>query len=231
MSDERTGPIPRGPAVATDIVLFTIADGALQVLLVERAAPPFVGRWALPGGFVHHDESLEAAARRELAEETGVAVRWLEQLYTFGEVDRDPARRVISVTYFALVDHEPLAPRADSDAADVGWFPVSDLPALAFDHAAIVDYALRRLRYKTEYAPVAFQLLPETFTLSDLQTVYEVILERPLDKRNFRRKLQALGVVQPTREMRRPPAGRPARLYRFAPAAFEALGGGVVLAF
>jgi 8-oxo-dGTP diphosphatase len=226
---------PPGPAVAVDVILFTVArrDGAaaLEVLLVRRGVAPFEGEWALPGGFVHLDESLDAAARRELREEAGVEVRWLEQLYTFGEVDRDPARRVVSVTYFALIDHAALTPVASSDAAQVGWFDVAALPPLAFDHARIVDYAHRRLRYKTEYAPVAFQLLPPRFTLAELRAVYEVVLGRPLDKRNFRRKILALGVVESTGERRRRGAGRPAELYRFRPEVFRSLGGGVVLAF
>lgn len=221
----------RGPAVAVDVILFTIEERALRVLLVRRGVAPFEGMWALPGGFVREDESLDEAARRELREETDVEVGWLEQLYTFGEVDRDPARRVISVTYFALVDRAPLHPRAGTDAASVGWFDVDDLPELAFDHARIVAYAHERLRYKTEYAPVAFQLLPERFTLGALQEVYEVVLGRALDKRNFRRKLAALDIVEPTGEHHREGAGRPAELYRFRPESFDSLGGGVVLAF
>lgn len=221
----------RGPAVAVDVILFTIEERALRVLLVRRGIEPFRGAWALPGGFVRDDESLDDAAQRELREETDVEVAWLEQLYTFGEVDRDPARRVISVAYFALVDRAPLEPRAGTDAASVAWFDVGALPALAFDHARIVAYAHERLRYKTEYAPVAFQLLPDRFTLSELQDVYEVVLGRELDKRNFRRKIGALEIVEPTGDHRREGAGRPAELYRFRPDAFASLGGGVVLAF
>src|SRR5690606_21122076 len=171
------------PAVTVDVILFTIAAGRLQVLLIRRQLEPFAGRWALPGGFVRMDESLDDAARRELAEEAGVSVRWLEQLYTFGEVDRDPARRAITVTYFALIDAEGLSPEAGTDATSVAWHPVDELPPLAFDHRRIVDYALERLRYKAEYAPVAFQLLPPEFTLSELQRVYEAIFAKPLDKR------------------------------------------------
>ena len=219
------------PSVTVDVILFTIEGRALRVLLVRRDLPPFEGGWALPGGFVRVEESLDAAARRELAEEAGVSVRWLEQLYTFGDVERDPARRVITVAYFALIDARSLSPRAGTDATEVGWFDVSDLPDLAFDHRRIVDYALERLRYKTEYAPVAFQLLPESFTLSELQEVYEVILDRALDKRNFRRKILALDIVEPTGEERREGRGRPAALHRFSQASFRDLGGGVVLAF
>ncbi len=219
------------PSVTVDVILFTIVERTLRVLLVRRDLPPFEGSWALPGGFVRVDESLDAAARRELAEEAGVEVRWLEQLYTFGEVERDPARRVITVAYFALLDARSLSPEAGTDATEVGWFDVADLPQLAFDHGRIVAYALERLRYKTEYAPVAFQLLPDDFTLSELQAVYEVILDKPLDKRNFRRKILALDIVEPTGEERREGRGRPAALYRFAQGSFRDLGGGVVLAF
>ncbi len=219
------------PAVTVDAILFTVDASRLKVLLIRRQLAPFAGRWALPGGFVRMDESLDDAARRELAEEAGVAVRWLEQLYTFGEVDRDPARRAITVTYFALIDARKLAPKAGSDATSVGWYPVDELPPLAFDHRRIVDYALERLRYKAEYAPVAFQLLPREFTLSELQEVYEVILGKPLDKRNFRRKVLSLDIVEETGRERREGRGRPAALYRFSKKGFRNLGGGVVLAF
>lgn len=219
------------PAVTVDVILFTIEDARAKVLLVQRNLPPFEGSWALPGGFVRMEESLDEAARRELKEEAGVSVRFLEQLYTFGEVDRDPARRAITVTYFALIDSTKMAPSAGTDASSVGWYPVDALPPLAFDHARIVRYALERLRYKAEYAPVAFQLLPREFTLTELQEVYEVIYDKPLDKRNFRRKVLGLGILEETGKERREGRGRPAALYRFSKARFRDLGGGVVLAF
>ncbi len=217
------------PAVAVDVILFTIAEGELRVLLIRRELPPFEGSWALPGGFVRIDESLDEAARRELAEEAGVGVRWLEQLYTFGAVDRDPVRRVISVAYFALIDARELRPRAGGDATEVRWCDVRRLPKLAFDHKTIVRYAHERLRYKTEYAPVAFQLLPKDLTLGELQRVYEIIHGKRLDKRNFRRKVLGLEILEATGESRREGRGRPAALYRFKKARFEDLGGGVVL--
>lgn len=219
------------PAVTVDVILFTIADKQLKVLLIRRDLPPFEGRWALPGGFVRMEESLDEAARRELREETGVEVKWLEQLYTFGDPKRDPARRAITVTYFALIDARKLELKAGTDARSAAWWPVGDLPRLAFDHAKIVEYALERLRYKTEYAPVAFQLLPREFTLSELQAVYEAILDRPLDKRNFRRKILTLDIVDPQGEQKSNGRGRPAALYRFRMDRFRDLGGGVVLAF
>jgi 8-oxo-dGTP diphosphatase len=205
-----------------EVVIFTIRGGALHVLLVRRAAPPFAGRYAIPGGFVHEDESLDAAARRELAEETGVRDVYLEQLYTFGDPGRDPRGRVVTVAYFALIASDETLLRAGSDANEVRWFAVDAVPAVAFDHRMILDYALERLRNKLEYTTVGFQLLPEKFTLVELQAVYETILGRRLDKRNFRRKIDLLGIVLPLREQRR--TGRkPARLYRFSAARFEKL--------
>lgn len=203
------------PAVTVDVVIFTLRDNDLQVLLIKRGHLPFRGRWALPGGFVQVDESLEAAARRELAEETGVTNVYLEQLYTFGEPERDPRGRVISVAYIALVP-APLAVHGSSDAGDAAWLSVSELPPLAFDHTAIVQYALTRLRYKIEYSAVGFRLLPPEFTLSELQKAYEIILGEPLDKRNFRRRIIEAAVIEPLDQVRSG-EGRPARLYRFRP--------------
>lgn len=204
------------PSVTVDVVLFTILAEQLQVLLIKRKAWPFENMWAIPGGFVHMDESLEAAAYRELAEETDVSSDqvYLEQLYTFGQPDRDPRTRVITVAYFALVSADKLNPQAASDAENVGWFSVYDLPPLAFDHASILDYALTRLRYKLEYTAVGFQLLPEKFTLRELQDAYEIILGTRLDKGNFRSKLRKTQVVEKV-DGYRDTGGRPARLYRF----------------
>jgi 8-oxo-dGTP diphosphatase len=208
--------------VAVDVVVFTIREGDLHVLLVRRGVAPFAGRHAIPGGFVHEDESLEAAARRELAEETGVRDVYLEQLYTFGDPGRDPRGRVVTVAYFALIASDRTPLRAGTDAADARWFTMAALPPLAFDHGRILDVALERLRNKLEYTTVGFQLLPAKFTLGDLQAVYEAILGRRLDKRNFRRKIDLLGIVTPLREQRR--TGRkPARLYRFSASRFEKL--------
>ncbi len=202
------------PAIAVDMVIFAIGGDDLLVLLVQRRHDPFAGRWAIPGGFVGADESLDAAAARELREETGVADVYLEQLYTFGEPDRDPRGRVVSVAYYALLRETRTVTGAD-DAADARWFPMRELPPLAFDHAEILDYARLRLRYKVEYTNVVYSLLPDTFTLSELQRVYEIILGRPLDKRNFRKKIGSLDLVEPTGEERRVGAHRPAKLYRF----------------
>jgi 8-oxo-dGTP diphosphatase len=208
--------------VTVDIVIFTLREGSLQVLLVKRGVPPFEGQYAIPGGFIRGDESLEEAALRELHEETGVRNVFLEQLYTFGDPKRDPRGRVITVAYYALIASDKLSLVAGADAAEAQWFPASSVPPLAFDHKSILDYALERLRNKLEYTTVGFQLLAEKFTLGELQSVYEAILGRPLDKRNFRRKLALLGILKPLREWQR--TGRkPARLFRFAAARFEKL--------
>ncbi|MDB5080218.1 MAG: hydrolase [Chloroflexi bacterium] len=178
------------PSVTVDIVILTVSDQDLKVLLVKRNVPPYQGLWAVPGGFVGMQESLDKAARRELLEETGVANVYLEQLYTFGEPGRDPRTRVITVAYFALVEASQVKTlRAGSDAGEVAWWSIYKLPELAFDHGQILDYTLQRLRGKLGYSNIAFQLLPEKFTLTELQRVYEVILGEKLDKRNFRKGL------------------------------------------
>jgi ADP-ribose pyrophosphatase YjhB (NUDIX family) len=203
------------PSVTVDLVIFTIAEDDLKVLLIRRGQEPFKGRWALPGGFVEIDESLERAAARELQEEVGVTNVYLEQLYTFGDPKRDPRGRVISVSYFALVDAERQRIVAASDAAEAHWHSVFDAPKLAFDHAKILDYAVWRLRNKIEWTTVGYELLPKKFTLSELQRVYEIILQRPVDKRNFRKKIMAQGQVVELNETRSDVAHRPARLYSF----------------
>ena len=208
--------------MTVDIVIFTLRESSLQVLLVKRGVPPFEGQYAIPGGFIREGESLEEAALRELYEEAGVRNVFLEQLYTFGDPKRDPRGRVITVAYYALIASDKLSLVAGADAAEAQWFPVSDLPPLAFDHRSILDYALERLRNKLEYTTVGFQLLAEKFTLGELQAVYEAILGRPLDKRNFRRKIALLGILKPLREWQH--TGRkPAQLFRFAAARFEKL--------
>src|SRR5258708_5181040 len=186
------------PSVTVDVVMMSVRQGDLQVLLIKRRAWPYEGMWAIPGGFVNPDESLETAAKRELREETALEDVYLEQLYTFGDPGRDPRTRVITVVYFALLDSERLQVRAADDAVDVGWFPVSNLPSLAFDHEKILHYPLSRLRGKLEYTTIAFSLLPEQFTLRELQRVYEIILHRRLDKRNFRKKILATGILEDT---------------------------------
>ena len=202
--------------VTVDIVIFTIRDTELQVLLVRRGIPPFEGSWAIPGGFVLPNESLDDAARRELHEETGVEDVFLEQLYTFGDPERDPRGRVITGAYYARVSPDRTPPLAGSDAAEARWWPAAQTPApLAFDHDVIVATALERLRGKLTYTAIGFELLPKKFTLSQLQRVHEAILGEPLDKRNFRKRVEALGVVRPLKESVHPGAGRPAQLFSF----------------
>jgi 8-oxo-dGTP diphosphatase len=216
MNETCTGDVSRyeRPAVTVDLVIFTLLRGTLYVLLVKRGSPPFAGMWALPGGFVRMDESLEEAARRELREESGVEDVYLEQLYTFGDPQRDPRTRVITVAYFALVQAGRHRLHADTDAAEVDWFPAYEPPALAFDHRQILDYAITRLRYKLEYTALAFELLPAEFTLTELQEAYEHVLNEQLDKRNFRRKVLDADILESTGRCREG-EHRPARLYRF----------------
>jgi len=202
-------------SITVDIVIFTIRDDDLQVLLVKRKYPPFKGMWVIPGGFVQENEDLEKAALRELEEETGVKDVYLEQLYTFGEPKRDPRGHVVTISYMALIDSETVRLRATMDAEKAAWYSIYKLPELGFDHKKILDYSLQRLRYKLEYTTVGFQLLPKKFTLSGLQSAYEIILNKKLDKRNFRKKILSLGLLQATAETKMEGAHRPAKLYRF----------------
>ncbi len=186
----------------------------LMVLLVRRKNPPYQGYWALPGGFVEEDETLEQAALRELEEETSVKDLFIEQLYTFGQPQRDPRGRVVSVAYYALINLSKHRLKARSDAAEASWFAIDQLPALAFDHADILNTALTRLRNKVRYQPIGFELLPDEFTLRQLQDLYESVLGLPLNKRNFRSRILKLGILEKTGKQEGV-AHRPATLYRF----------------
>jgi 8-oxo-dGTP diphosphatase len=207
--------------VAVDIVIFTIQEQHLKILLIRRGIPPFKDSMAIPGGFVLENESLDAAALRELKEEAGVEDVYLEQLYSFGDPGRDPRGRVITVAYYALIPAGH-AIKAGSDASAAEWRDYNELPELAFDHNQIVQYAVERLRNKLEYTTAGFSLLPEHFTLSELQAVYEAILGKKLDKRNFRKKLELLGVLKAT-SLWRYTGRKPARLYSFSAKKFEKL--------
>jgi 8-oxo-dGTP diphosphatase len=203
------------PSLTVDCIIFGLDEtGRLKVLLIQRAKNPFKDHWALPGGFVDMDEDLEAAALRELKEETGVENIFIEQLYTFGTPGRDPRGRVVSVAYFALVNLAEHKLGADTDAQDVRWYALDELPVLAFDHAVILETAINRLRGKVRYQPIGFELLPDSFTLTQLQTLYETILGKALNKRNFRTKILKMGILAEDK-MLRGVAHRPAQMYKF----------------
>lgn len=212
------------PALTVDCVIFGLDESnKLKILLIQRALDPFKGDWALPGGFVDMGEDLESAALRELEEETGVRDVFIEQLFTFGQPDRDPRGRVVSVAYYALVNLAEHPVQASSDADHVEWFEMDQLPQLAFDHDRIVEVAINRLRGKVRYQPIGFELLPEQFTLSQLQKLYEIILGvEQLNKRNFRKRILDMGILQEAGKQEGV-AHRPAILYRFDKAKYEQL--------
>ena len=211
------------PALTVDCVVFGLDDEDLKVLLIERDLPPFEGKWALPGGFVRVDESVDDAALRELQEETGVKKVFLEQLYTVGDLDRDPRERVVTVAYYALVRLSSHKVKAATDARQALWFGIDDLPKLAFDHNKILKAAHERLRGKVRYQPIGFELLPQKFTLRQLQHLYEVVLDRELDKRNFRKKILGMEILEELDEVEADVAHRAARLYRFDKKAYREL--------
>lgn len=203
------------PSVTVDCVIFGMDDSYdLRVLLIQRAHDPHAGSWALPGGFVDMGEDLETAARRELEEETGVTNVFIEQLFTFGAPERDPRGRVISIAYYALVNlvEHPVEPASDAQNAE--WFNINDLPELAFDHKRILEMAVERIRSKVLYKPIGFELLPEKFTLTDLQKLYETILGQKLNRRNFRSKILKMGLLERQERQQNVPH-RPAYLYKF----------------
>lgn len=213
------------PALTVDAVVFGLDEGKLKALLIRRGVPPFAGRWALPGGFVRVGESPDAAVLRELEEETGLRRVFLEQLATFGDPGRDPREHTVTIAYYALVNLAEHPPAAASDAAGAAWHPASSPPRLAFDHGRILAAALERLRGKLRYQPVGFELLPKRFPLRDLQHLYETVLEQPLDKRNFRKKILSMGILRETDEVEEDVRHRAARLYSFDRAAYGRLSG------
>lgn len=207
--------LPYRPLVTVDCVVFGLDESQdLRLLLIQRKYEPYQGAWALPGGFIKKDEPLEEAARRELKEETSLEEVFMEQLYTFGTPNRDPRGQVISVAYFALINLNEHPTQADSDASDAQWFMLSELPTLAFDHAQIIDTAYKRLEAKVRYQPIGFELLPEKFTLSELQRLYETILGRSLNRRNFRSKILKMDILEQLERQKDVPH-RPAYLYQF----------------
>jgi 8-oxo-dGTP diphosphatase len=212
-----SGTLPRQDIrLAVDAVVFGYANNALQVLLIRQTFGGAEAQWALAGGFVRADEGLTEAVTRELSEETGLKLTYLEQLYTFGDtLDRDPRGRVVTVAYVALVNALTIAPKADTDALDAAWFPEDALPPLAFDHDEIVAKARERLRAKLTYQPIGFELLEKTFPFSDLENLYCTLLGKEIDRRNFRKKMMAFGLVEDTGQLETGKSGRPARLFRF----------------
>jgi 8-oxo-dGTP diphosphatase len=207
-------PRAREPVVAVLLVIFTVADGDLRVLLTRRGIEPFRGWWAIPGGRLATNEPLDDAAARKLVDETGVRDVFLEQLYTFSELDRTAADGAVAIAYFALVDHRRVQLESRREWP-TRWYSMGELPELAFENRRVLDYALQRLRYKLEYTNVAYSLLPEEFTMSQLQTVYETIVGRRLDKRNFRKRMLSLGIITPTGKKHVEGAHRPAELFAF----------------
>lgn len=212
------------PTLTVDSVVFQLQDDQLAVLLIERQTEPFAGKWALPGGYCAAGETTTEAMQRVLAWKSGIHaddLKLVEQLYTFDTVARDPRGHAVSVTYMALGRN--ITPETGPETQNPQLFPVSNLPDMAYDHADIVRYAHQRLQSKLEYTNACFALLPELFTLSELQKAYEAVLCRPLDKRNFRKKFLSLGLIDPTEEMRQSGAHRPARLYRFCQSELQTL--------
>ena len=203
------------PALTTDCVIFGYDCSELKILLIERGIEPFKGNWAFPGGFVHENETTEQGAVRELFEETSLKDVYIEQLYTFSDVDRDPRGRVVSVVYFALVKLENQNIKAGDDAKNAKWFSISEVPDLAFDHQKILEVALTRLKGKIRYQPIGFELLSQRFTLPQLQQLYESILGISLDKRNFRKKIKAFNLIKKCGEKEKNVSHRAAELYMF----------------
>jgi len=203
--------------ISVDAVVFgyTSSEG-LSILLIKRKNKPFSGTWALPGGLVRNEETLEEAVERELEEETGITINYLEQLYSFGSPKRDPRNRVISIAYFGLVRPDVFELHADTDATAAQWFNIKELPALAFDHTHIIDTALKRLQAKLTYEPIGFELLDEKFPFSELEKLYSSVLDRSIDRRNFKKKIMRFGFLVETKEKQKlTGSGRPGFLHRF----------------
>ncbi len=201
--------------IATDVVIFTVQNNELKVLLIKMKKAPFTDSWAAPGGLVRPEESIDEGARRILQEKAGIKNVYLEQLHTFGEVNRDPFGRVVSVGYFALIPSEGLDIKTTQEYQDIAWFPATKLPALAYDHKEIISYAISRLQERIQQTNIVHCLMSKEFTLTELQKIYEIILRRKLDKRNYRKKIASLNLVQGVHRKKRGVANRPAELYQF----------------
>jgi len=211
------------PAVTTDCVIFGFDDGELKILLIERGIEPYLGKWALPGGFIDMDENAESCARRKLVQETGLKNIYMEQLYTFSAVNRDPRYRVVSIAYYALVKLSDYHAQAGTDATRIEWFSISDVPELAFDHTDILQKAKERLKGKIKYQPIGFELLPEKFTMPELHHLYETVLQTKLDDRNFRKKMLGYNLLIDLKELQRGARNRAPKLYSFDKTRYEEL--------
>ena len=211
------------PAVTTDCIIFGFDGGELKVLLIERITEPYKDCWALPGGFINMDEDAETCARRKLKEETSIENVYIEQLFTFSTIDRDPRYRVISIAYYALVKLSDYAVHAGTGVNHIQWFPLSEVPTLAFDHAKLLEMAKQRLKGKIKYQPVGFELLPEKFTMPELHRLYEIILETSIDRRNFRKKILGFNLLTDHNELVKGAPNRAAKLYSFDKRKYEEL--------
>jgi 8-oxo-dGTP diphosphatase len=211
------------PAVTTDCVIFGFDKEELKVLLIERDIEPYKACWALPGGFLDMDEEAEACARRKLKEETALENLYMEQLYTFSSVDRDPRYRVISIAYYALVKLSDYHAQAGTDTSKAQWFPLQEVPKLAFDHTDILEIARQRLKGKIKYQPIGFELLPEKFTFPELHQLYETVLQTPLDRRNFRKKMLSFNLLTDLNIFATGAPNRSAKLYSFDKQKYEEL--------
>lgn len=209
------------PAVTTDCVIFGFNGEQLQVLLIERGIEPYKGKWAFPGGFLKMDETAEEGALRELKEETGLETAYVQQFHTFSEPSRDPRERVITIAYYALVKIQEV--KGGDDAASARWFPLNDIPSLAFDHDYMLRMATQRLREEIHFQPLGFELLPEKFTIKELQSLYEAILGISFDRRNFAKKMLHLGILIELDETIWPTPKREAKLYKFNADKYEEL--------
>lgn len=209
------------PAVTTDCVIFGFDGERLQVLLIERGIEPYKGRWAFPGGFLKMDETAEEGARRELKEETGLDSAYMQQFHTFSTPERDPRERVITIAYYALVKIQEV--KGGDDAASARWFPLDEIPSLAFDHDYILRMATQRLREQIHFQPIGFELLPEKFTLKELQLLYEAILGINFDRRNFSKKMMHLEILTDLEETIWPTPKREAKLFKFNAEKYEEL--------
>lgn len=201
--------------LTVDAVVFGYEEGKITVLLIKRKYEPFKNKWAIPGGFIKDNESLEQAVERELFEETGLKINYLEQLYTFGQPERDPRGRIVSITYFGLVRPDAFRLFASTDAKDAQWFSIHELPELSFDHKEILELAIKRIQGKITYEPIGFELLDKKFPFSDLEKLYSTLLGRKVDRRNFRKKIVGLNVLDELDEKVSKGSGRPANLFQF----------------